>query len=718
MDFSKIPHPVNFKFPPQGKFPFAAELENFENGIWRLRIRHSSEEMLPGELSLPPDEAALTPDFSSENPVGKVVFKAGHLRIFSPQGTCLLESAKEGFFGTAQKSWVMRFVPEKKNEFYGLGAKTGPLEKTGMRTQMWNVDAWGSHGVSACRDANPDPFYANIPFLLLKRGPEALGILVHNPCAVFFSLNPEMRLHPSQEKVEGSAFYWGSTRGPAEIFFITGEDVASVLRRYGRLVGTTPRPPLWSLGYHQCRWGYSGTKDLERLDFEMTKAGIPCDGLWLDIDSMDRYKVFTTNPKTFKNPERTMAKLLKKGRHVVAILDPGVRDEKGYSVRESGIKQEAFCKNPNGDFYRGFVWPGATLFPDFSTDKGKNWWKDQVCAFSKKGFSGFWLDMNDPSTGSVTQEEMLFNQGKAAHETYHNLYATGMAKATRNGLLESRPEKRPFLLSRSGSTGIGQYAALWLGDNFSHWRHLKASIPMALGLSMSGVPFVGADVGGFGDDVTEDLMVRWVEAACLFPFFRIHSAKDAKEQEPWQFSKKALARIRECIQFRYRMLPYLYETFMEHERTGAPVMRPLFYLGKEAAEIAPSHFEDEFLIGDKLLVAPILEAKTRSREVQLPKGDWFCLADEKWYRGGKPFHWTLRSGGMPVFVKNGSLVPQFEKKCTTSTADLDLSRAQLPLYIKPGFTKPVIQEYRYDEGEGVAYKIKGDTIITLVAKPL
>ncbi len=355
MDFSKIPHPVNFKFPPEGKFPFAAELENFENGIWRLKIHHNSEETLSDKLNLPPDEAVLTPDFSSENPVGNVTFKAGRLRVFSPQGTCLLESAEEGFFGTAENSWVMRFIPEKKNKFYGLGAKTGPLEKTGMRTQMWNVDAWGSHGVSACREGDPDPFYANIPFLLLKRGNEALGILVHNPCTVFFSLNPEMRLHPSQEKVEGSSFYWGSTRGPAEIFFITGQDVASVLRRYGRLVGTMPRPPLWSLGYHQCRWGYSGTKDLNRLDHEMTKAGIPCDGLWLDIDFMDRYKVFTTNPKTFNNPETTMAKLLKKGRHVVAILDPGVRDEKGYSVRESGIKQEAFCKNSNGDFYRGFV---------------------------------------------------------------------------------------------------------------------------------------------------------------------------------------------------------------------------------------------------------------------------------------------------------------------------------------------------------------------------
>jgi alpha-glucosidase len=229
-------------------------------------------------------------------------------------------------------------------------------------------------------------FLCQYSFSPLKRGSEALGILVHNPRAVFFSLNPDMRLHPSQEKVEGSSFYWGSTGGRAEIFFCTGKDVASVLRRYGRLVGTTPRPPLWSLGYHQCRWGYSGTKDLERLNREMTKAGIPCDGLWLDIDSMDRYKVFTTNPETFKNPESTMAKLLKKGRHVVAILDPGVRDEKSYSVRQSGIKQRLFARIPTVTFIVVLYGPEQRYSPISVQTKERIGGKIRSAPFLKKDF--------------------------------------------------------------------------------------------------------------------------------------------------------------------------------------------------------------------------------------------------------------------------------------------------------------------------------------------
>ena len=713
MDFSKIPHPVNFKFSTQNKFPFKTTLRDYGNGIWRLLINYKGTEKRP-------DESDLNPNFKTGEELaecGRVLFEKGKLQVFSPSGSSLIESAREGFFGTAGDSWVMRFEPRANDKFYGLGEKSGAFEKSGTRTQMWNVDAWGAHGMDACRSGTPDPLYANIPYLLLRSKDEALGILVNNPADVFFSLNPDMRLHPSQDPVKGSSFYFGARSGAADVYFITGKDTASVIRKSGLLSGTFPRPPLWSLGYHQCRWGYSGTRDLEELDRKMTANKIPCDGLWLDIDYMDNYKVFTTSQKTFADAEREMKKLRGHGRKVVAILDPGVRDERGYAVRESGRRAGAFCKNPNGDDYRGFVWPGATLFPDFSLAKTKRWWASLVRDFTDKGFSGYWLDMNDPSTGSVSQEDMRFGNGKLPHEAYHNQYATGMAKATRAGLLESRPSARPFLLSRSGAAGAGKIAALWLGDNFSTWSHLRSCIPMALGLSLSGVPMVGADVGGFGDDCDAELMERWVEAACLFPFFRIHSAKNVKRQEPWQFGPRALSVIRRGIQFRYRMLPYLYNVFLEHERTGAPVMRPLFYLGSAASCIPDVRLEDEFFIGDNVIVAPILERGADSREIILPEGEWYSPLTDKWYAGGKAFRFAHKITGIPpVFFKNASLIPQFDKPCETSTDDLDLARAALPIYLKDQPSQPLHFEYHYDAGEGFAYKTDGDKVIRIEVK--
>jgi alpha-glucosidase len=713
MDFSKIPHPVNFTFPKQGKFPFKATLRDYGNGIWRLHINYNDSVKAPDESDLNPDFTAGGEDAAA----GVVSFEKGRLRIFSPAGALLLESAREGFFGTEGDSWVMRFEQNAGDRFYGLGEKTGAFEKSGKRTLMWNVDAWGAHGMDVCRSGAPDPLYANIPYLLVRCKDEALGILVNDPAEVFFSLNPDMRLHPSQDPVKGSSFYFGATSGAPDIYFITGKDTASVIRKSGLLSGTFPRPPLWSLGYHQCRWGYSGTHDLEELDRRMTAAKIPCDGLWLDIDYMDKYKVFTTSPQTFADAEREMKKLRGHGRKVIAILDPGVRDERGYSVRESGRRAGVFCKNPNGDDYRGFVWPGATLFPDFSLAKTKRWWASLVRSFTDKGFSGYWLDMNDPSTGSVSQEDMRFGHGTLPHETYHNQYATGMAKATRAGLLESRPAARPFLLSRSGAAGSGKVAALWLGDNFSTWSHLRACVPMALGLSLSGVPMVGADVGGFGDDCSAELMARWVEATCLFPFFRIHSAKNVKRQEPWQFGPRALSVIRKGIRFRYRMLPYLYNVFLEHERTGAPVMRPLFYLGKSAAHIPDARLEDEFLIGGNVIVTPVLEQGADFRNVILPKGEWYSPLTDNWYAGEKPFRFSHKITGVPpVFFKEASLIPQFRKPCTTSTDDLDLARAELPVYLKDKPEHVLHFEYRYDSGEGFAYKTEGDKVIRIEVK--
>ncbi|MCK9181412.1 MAG: glycoside hydrolase family 31 protein [Fibrobacteraceae bacterium] len=668
MDFSTIPHPVNFDF--QKSASIKKNLTSIDDGIFRLFISFSKAVPRSFQINLP----------AKKTNAESISFKSSAFSIVTDKGTELLKSSKDGFFGTCNKSWVLRFEPNADDEFYGLGEHSGRFEHRGSRSQMWNVDAWGAHGTLVCKEGDPDPLYTNIPFLLLKRKGEALGILVNDAGRVFFSLSPDMRLHPSQEKVSGSSFYFGSTSGPCDVLFITGDSVADVLCKYGKLAGPYAVPPLWALGYHQSRWGYAGTKDLLRLDRELEKRKIPCDGLFLDIDYMDHYKVFTTNKSEFKDPHKISAKLLQRGRHIVPILDPGVRSEDNYFVQESGKKQGIFCKNPNGEYYRGFVWPGATLFPDFSTQKGKTWWAKNVAKFSKNGFYGYWIDMNDPSTGSVSNDEMLFGNGELSHESFHNLYANGMAEATRKGLLKAHPSETPFVLSRSASFGMGRSAGVWLGDNFSTWKALKDSIPMALGLSISGIPLVGADIGGFGEDSNAELITRWAEASVLFPFFRIHSCKNSVQQEPWSFGTKAEKRIKNTILLRYKFLPYLYNEFLLANKTSSPVMRPLFYLGSNAENISKERMEDEYLIGNSLLVAPILEKGKKSRTVELPEGMWTNVCSLKRYKGGKAFTYSPKDFELAVFAKCGEPILQCFKKDLRSSADINLSDAKSVIY--------------------------------------
>jgi len=290
-----------------------------------------------------------------------------------------------------------------------------------------------------------------------------------NPHAAFLSINQNLSV-ANQKKldVKDSGIVFGADQGQPNLYIIFGPSLPELTRKLQHLVGETPLPPAWALGYHQCRWGYESAADLELLDTKFREHGIPADGLWLDIDYMDRYKVFTLDKKHFPAPRQTFARLAKAGRRVIASLDPGVKLEKGYGVCERGKQAKAFCQNPQGLEYVGLVWPGETLFPDFSQESTRTWWAKEVAQFARLGIDGVWLDMNDPSTAAVDNQDMLFNPGTKNHSSFHNQYALGMAMATRKGFQQAYPGKRPFQLSRSGSTGVGRYTTIWTGDNYSN----------------------------------------------------------------------------------------------------------------------------------------------------------------------------------------------------------------------------------------------------------
>lgn len=595
----------------------------------------------------------------------------GEFSLSDDQGRVWL-CGEDGYFGQSLDSWVFRIQASPDMRFYGLGEKGGSLDRRGIRTRMWNVDVWGEHPLIAVQTEVVDPLYVSIPWMVIEREIEgvrkAIGVYIRNPRETFFSLCPDMRLHPSQDPVNGGSLYWGAMSGNCEMWFLLGDSVELVCQQFALLIGTMKCPEPWALGNHQCRWGYRGIQDLQDLDLGFIKSEIPCDGLWLDIDYMDGYRVFSLSPSYMKDAQKGLADLRNKGRRVVAILDPGVKEDEKEEIYQEGISQQLFCKNPTGSEYRGIVWPGVTVYPDFSLASTRTWWTTHVKKLAELGFAGFWIDMNDPSTGSVPCKDMLFQHGQYAHDRFHNVYANAMAEATYLGLQAAHPEQTPFVLTRSASTGIARFAGVWMGDNYSNWFHLQQSIPMGLNLSMSGVPFVGADIPGFGGAANDELMERWVAAHCLFPFFRNHSAKDAPKQEPWQFPIETQKIIKKWIDFRYCMIPYLLQLFREQEVSGSLILRPIFF---EDSTAEAHSIEDQFMVGRHVMVAPILESGLVLRRVYMPVGEWRSGWNGTIYAGGRYYeNVPCPRGELLWFTRVGAHIPHLEQAPKVSTEEV------------------------------------------------
>jgi alpha-glucosidase len=501
----------------------------------------------------------------------------GDLRLLDRHGQTVLAGIGAATLGLCGSAWLVQFNRDAEMRFYGQGEKVTGLEKSGRRTRFWNADVFADHAMSVIVDGQADPQYASIPYLLVHTGPAWIGLLVDHPGAVFMDTGSNWFFSAHDNLGAPASFWFGADQGVPAFYLIAGNDPASVTRRLQRLVGTTPLPPLWALGHHQCRWGYAGTRDLLALDEAFRSHEMPCDGLWLDIDYMDRYKVFSTNPLTFGDVRDDLRQLHERGRRIVPILDPGVKVEPGDALAQGGLDAGIYCLNPEGQPYVGFVWPGRTWFPDFSLPEGRAWWASQAQAFRELGFDGAWIDMNDPATGAAETDDMRFQRGAWPHWAYHNVYATGMAEATRAGFEAARPDERAFVLSRSASTGASRWTAVWTGDNWSNWHHLRNCIHGTLNLALSGLPFNGPDVPGFGGHADKDLAIAWYKVCFLFPFLRNHSGLHSARQEPWAFGTEALEIIRHYVRLRYKLLPYLYQLWVAQAGDGSAVLRPLLH---------------------------------------------------------------------------------------------------------------------------------------------
>lgn len=587
------------------------------------------------------------------------------LDVHRPDGSPVVETAQDADgrwwpYAVLNDSFVLRRRSRPDDALLGLGEKTGTFERGGRDFALWNTDVLDQdasarfHGHRPAGDprADPtstefDPYYMSIPLLYHQRWPGGAvsASFIDNGYRLDYDLSD-----PREVVVHGAGGHWCE-------YVFAGPAMRDVIEAYTWLTGRASLPPLWALGYHQSRWHAYTQPQVEALAQRHRELEVPCDGIWLDIEYMDGYRVFTWDEHRFPDPRGMLERLRDQGFRVVTIIDPGVKHDPGYAVFDDAVAQDVLCRTENGDLYVGQVWPGDTVFPDFATPEARAWWGRLNAEHLRSGLAGIWNDMNEPATGRIPPDAMRFDHGAASHERFHNQYALLMAMGTVEGLRAEMPELRTFVLSRAGSPGIQRYAANWMGDNLSRWDHLALSMPMAAGLGISGQPFVGADVGGFFGSSNAELFVRWMQYGALTPFFRNHSAIGNVDQYAWAFGDVVLGLVREAVRLRYRLMPYLYAAFVEATRTGLPVQRPLVLEFQDDPLVRGC--DDQFLLGRDLLVAPVTAQGMTSRQVYLPPGDWFDLHTDERLEGGRFVVAPTPMDRIPLFVRAGAVLPQW-----------------------------------------------------------
>ncbi|MEM1723612.1 MAG: glycoside hydrolase family 31 protein [Candidatus Jordarchaeales archaeon] len=649
--------------------------------------------------------AAVSPEFrdegefltlSTENLILKVRKNPCRLEFYSCDGWMInRDDLGKGMEWDGEQVRCWKEMPENEH-YFGFGEKTGPLDKRDQALTMWNTD-------NVYHYTPTDPIYGSVPFFMALRDGRSYGIFFNNTHRSSFDMGKE----------SASYYSFGAERGPLEYYFIYGPEPKKVLFYYTELTGRPFLPPVWSLGYHQCRWSYYPESKVKEVASELRKRKIPCDAIWLDIDHMNGFRVFTWDKEKFPNPKKMIEELGRDGFKTVVIVDPGVKVEKGYHVYEEGLAHDCFVRLPNGELFTGDVWPGPCHFPDFANSKVREWWGLLFKELLDMGVAGIWLDMNEPSVfpNKTIRPDAVHNaDGRLTdHREIHNVYGFLMAKATYEGLLRHQPNKRPFILTRSFFAGIQRYAAVWTGDNESSWEHLRLSINMCLNLGVSGVPFVGVDIGGFRRSPSPELFARWIQLGVFYPFCRNHTMTGTPDQEPWAFGKEVESISRKYIELRYRLLPYIYNCFYQAYKTGVPVMRAMFIEFPDDPHIFSGTIdgyvsERQFMFGDWLLVAPIVYEGARTRIVYLPKGEWFNFWTNEKITGGLPIIVEAPLDVCPIFVKGGAIIPM--RNVVQFSDEKPINPLVLNVY--PSGTSKV--EYYEDDGVSFNYT-KGEYLI-------
>jgi alpha-glucosidase len=582
---------------------------------------------------------------------------------------------------------------------YGFGEKTGVLDKRGWKLGGYNYVMWNSD--TPAYDSSTDPLYVDVPFFMVTRHGQAHGIFLDSTWRSFFDVGREQ---PNQ-------LTFGADGGDLDYYFINGPDPKKVIERYTALTGRMPLPPLWSLGYQQCRWSYYPESRVRLLAATFRQKKVPADGIWLDIHYMQDYKPFTWNHDRFPTPKKMISDLRAQGFHLVTISDGHPPTLKGYAPYDEGVAGNYFVKSPDGSVYEGPVWPSQagehpnSVFPDFSNPAARKWWGDLYKSLLDVGVAGIWNDMDEPSVfdtpnGTMPDDVVFDNDGQPMTSlALHNAYGQLMSRSTFEGLSRLQPDKRAFVLTRSSFAGGQRYAAVWTGDATADWSSLRQSVSMLLGLGISGFPFVGSDIGGFVRKPSAELCTRWLQAAVFYPFMRMHTAIDNPDKEPWSFGWRYEIVNKRAIELRYELLPYIYNAMQQASETGVPALRPLFLDFPDDEHTAT--IDDEFLFGSDLLVAPVLWQGALHRSVYLPAGDWFDYGTGKRYAGHSTMSMPVTLNSIPMFVRGGGFI--FRQPVVQNTGEMPGNPLRV-LIAPPADSKSSLYE---DDGESLAYR-KGD----------
>ncbi len=583
---------------------------------------------------------------------------------------------------------------------YGFGEKTGRLDKRGWRFggyqyAMWNTD-------TPAYDSSTDPIYVSVPFYLVVRHGQAHGIFLDNTWRSTFDVGRERQ----------DLLTFGAEGGDLDYYFINGPDPKQVIERYTALTGRMPLPPLWALGYNQCRWSYYPESRVRLLADTFREKKVPADVIWLDIHYQDGYKPFTWDHQRFPDPKKMISDLRSQGFRVVCIVDPHPEKEKGYAPYDSGLAGNHFVKWPDGSVYEGPVWPsqapknpGPSVFPDFSRPATRDWWGSLYASLLEVGIAGIWNDMDEPAvfnvpSGTMPLELIHDNDGQpTTHREIHNVYGQLMSRATFEGLNRLRPNERAFVLTRATFAGGQRYAAVWPGDNTADWSSLRQTIPTLLGMGLSGFSFVGSDISGFAGTASGELYTRWLQLAVFYPFMRSHTELNTPDKEPWSFGYQFEAINKRTIELRYELLPYIYNVMQQAGETGTPAMRPLFLEFPDDERAAA--IDDEFLFGPGLLVAPVLREGVTEREVYLPKGDWFDYWTGRRFAGGGTIRAAVTLDSFPLFVRGGAFI--FRQPVVQCTDEMPGK----PLRVLVAPARDSESSLYEDDGATLAYR-KGD----------
>lgn len=624
--------------------------------------------------------------YKTDSLVVAVSLKPFRINIYNHQNKLLCADENSlgiSWFGNQVSCYKKLHADEK---FIGLGEKTGGVNRRGSFYTNWNSDVPGYA-------INADPLYATIPFFIGVHNQLTYGIFFDNTHKSYFNFGGG---------ADKELFHFGADDGDMNYYFFGGSSIPQIIKDYTALTGRTPMPPLWSLGFQQSRWGYDNQEQLLSIAKTFREKKMPADVIVSDINYMDNYKIFTWSNK-FSSPKNMLSSMKQMGFDMVTIIDPGIKIEKGYQAYESGLEGKHFTTYPNGKEYIGHVWPGRCHFPDFTKQTTINWWGNNLKqAYIDKGVRGFWNDMNEPAAWG-REFPNLIEFGEANNKktlfTVKNAYGLIMSKATYESTKKLMNNQRPFVLTRASYSGIQKYSAQWTGDNVSSDEHMLLGCRLLNSMGLSGVPYVGMDIGGFMGNPSPELFVRWMSLGVYSPLFRNHTHIGYNYREPWLFGEFNTDKIRKILEQRYQLLPYLYTSFFQSHITGMPINRmlPIDYTYDE--KVYENKFENQFLFGDNMLVAPCASNQMVT-EVYLPgKAVWYKFGSDEMYEGGKQYFVASPIENLPVFIKSGAIIPMQSIVQNTK----EVGDGILYLHVWKGTEKSIFNYYE-DDGETYNYE--------------